>query len=191
MGATTLGSQSGWSGRVARAQRHGCRVQGVAASAATASRRHQTNRGIGSTTDEMVTCPKVLRKDHDAADLGWCRRGVERCGSSAFIAQVGSTSCNSLDRTLGHRGNRTSSTSRRSIPSCVIITNAVPSPLAMPAQHTSCQQDRLCRAVRSRTSCNPRRSRRAASGDPDEECTGMMQYPTQVRLPSMAHAEPP
>ena len=62
-----------------------------------------------------------------------------------------------LHTTSGHRRRSTCSTSRRSTSSCVIITNAVWSPPAMPAKHTS-RQDRLCRASRSRTS----RSRAAA-----------------------------
>jgi hypothetical protein len=43
----------------------------------------------------------------------------------------------------------------------------------MPAQQQS-RQDRLCHAIRSRTSRNPRRSRRTALGRPADECIGMM-----------------
>ena len=43
----------------------------------------------------------------------------------------------------------------------------------MPAKLTS-RQDRLCRAVRSRTSRSVRRSRRTASGRPADKCRGIM-----------------
>jgi hypothetical protein len=114
---------------------------------------------LGMTTIRSGSTPRRHRP-RSAASLG-------------DIATVGSSCSGSLTTTSGQRRRSTVSTSCRSTPSCEISTNAMPSPPAMPAHPTS-RQDRLCRAILSRTSRQPRRSRRTASGRPADECIGMM-----------------
>jgi hypothetical protein len=73
------------------------------------------------------------------------------------------------------------------IPSCVIITNALPSPPAMPAKRTPRHRPPR-RATRFRTSRNPRRSRRRATG----RCNyRVVDTPCIVELQSSSADDPP
>ena len=100
------------------------------------------------------------------------RHRPRSAASSAVIAQAGSSCSKLFTTTSGHRRRSTSCTSRRSIPSCV-ISHQCHVITACHASEADITPSLLRRAIRSRTSRNPRRSRRTASGRPADKCSGM------------------
>ena len=146
---------------------------------------------IGATVTREIFCGMTIILNGSTP----LRRMPRSAASSGVIVQVGSSCSKSFSTTSGHRRHSTSSTSRRSTPSCEISTRAVWSPPISPAKQTV--RHRLKRrAVLSRTSLRPRRSRRAASGKPAGDrmrddgkarCCGRLRPISNARPPSSDH----
>jgi hypothetical protein len=132
-----------------------------------------------------------------------CARTTIRMGSTPRLARASSAaSCTDIDhegstaptsRTMaaGQRLRRTAATSCRVTPGWRTSTNAVSSPVAIPAMATPLHGARR-RAARSRTSLRARRSRATGvQSSPARRCRGRTARVTGAVLSSIAHRTSP